>query len=475
MRNWLRVHVFILLCFMGAYSYAQDTPSQDASGQNAPLEIFVEKDMEAPNVLIVKPMAASPFSYQDELLKQLNDLLLFDLQFSGAFNVFEETTQAAFINQQEQAQGVIDYNAWKQLRVNDRLIDYVVKTELVPRGPGYLQLNVYVYNVLEGQRPIGQAYGSNPPIETKDIRAAGHQATADIITTLTAGRITPITTSKIMFVNYIASQKIKEIYMMDYDGWEDSIKQITKFKSNTLFPDWSPNGNEIAYVSFKDGWSDCFVHNLITGKVTAAATYKNTNNTPRWYPDGIHLAASLSAEGNPEIYKIHKEKASKPVRLTNNRGIDVSPDVSPDGTRIAFISDRIGSPQVYIMNADGSGQHRISHIQRKCESPMWSPVEVDGTYKIAFTGYYDSLQGDIYTVNPDGTGAVALTDGRGDNKNATWSPNGMYVVYSSNRLGGKHDLYISSSNPNVLLPNGKPYHRITFKSGDNLSPVWSPK
>lgn len=470
MKIWLRVQITVLLCFFSMQSIAQVTPTQ-----NSDIEVRVTKQMEAPNILIVKPSAASPFSYQENKLKELYDLLLFDLQFSGAFNVFEENTQAAFIHKQEQEQNVIDYAAWQRLRVNDKPIDYVIKTELVPRGPGFLQLNLYVYNVLEGQRPIGQAYGSNPPFESKAIRTAGHQATADIITTLTRGEIKPITNSKIMFVNYIASQKTKEIFVMDYDGWEDSIKQITSFKSSTIFPDWSPNGNEIAYVSFKDGWSDCFVHNLITGKVTPVATYKNTNNTPRWFPDGIHLTASLSAEGNPEIYKIHKEKAIKPIRLTDNRGIDVSPDVSPDGSKIAFISDRIGSPQVYVMNADGTGQQRISYIQRKCESPMWSPVEIGGTQKISFTGYYDSLQGDIYTVNADGTGAAPLTDGKGDNKNATWSPNGMYVVYSSNRLGGKHDLYISPSDPNVLLPNGQRYHRLTFKSGDNLFPVWSPK
>lgn len=462
MRNWLRVSIFISVCSICISAYAQ-LVTPPVTGQ-----------MAAPNIMVIKPTAASPFSYQDELLKQLYELLLFDLKFSGAFNVFEETTQAAFIHQQEQAQNVIDYPSWQRLRVNDSMLDYVVKTELVPRGPGYLQLNLYVYNIAEGQRPIGQAYGKNPPFETKDMRPAGHQATADIITTLTGGEVTPITQSKIMFVNYIAAQKTKEIYIMDYDGWEDSIKQITFFKSNTIFPDWSPNGNDIAYVSFKDGWSDCFVQNLLTGKVSVAASYKNTNNTPRWFPDGIHLAASLSAEGNPEIYKIHKEKAFKPIRLTNNRGIDVSPDVSPDGSQIAFISDRIGSPQVYVMNVDGTGQQRISFIERKGESPMWSPVEVDGSLRISFTGYYDSLQGDIFTVTPQGTDPVQLTDGKGDNKNATWSPNGQYIVFSSNRLG-KHDLFITPSDPNVVLPNGTRFHRVTFKSGDNLFPVWSPK
>ena len=434
-----------------------------------------------PQMILLKPEIKSPVTDQDAVIAEIGKLFEFDLMFSGVFEVIPETPQATALNRSDNARGSVDFKEWQKMQVNNKPVDYFTKTILVSRGQGLYELDVIVYDVPQGIRAAGTAYGADPhpPFNRKLLRTAGHQATGDIIKTLSNDQVKPITQTRIAFVNNNVSKRVKEIFLIDYDGWKESITQATFFNTVTIFPDWGPDGNQLAYVSFKDSQAaDCFIQNLPTGKVTTLARFKGTNNTPRWYPNGRELAVSISAEGNPEIYRVVPGNKN-PKRLTFNAGIDEAPDVSPTGNQIAFVSDRDGQPQVYLMESDGSNPHRISYIDRKADTPMWSPLQVQYSgeaqkdYRIAFTGFYSSLQSDIYTVKPDGTGAVMLTDQKGDNQNPSWAANGKYIAFASNRTG-KYEIYLMSSDPKRLLPNGERFYRVTYYGGENSSPSWSP-
>lgn len=431
-------------------------------------------------LLILTPEAKGAFSGQEALLKEIYDLFVFDLSFSGAFKVFQENPQAAQVKKLDMDPNTFSYDDWRRFQVKEgseqgSMVDYVMKSYVIPRSEGQFELDVLVYDIVNGNRPVGQAYGGapNPPFPRKNLRMAGHKATAEIIRTLSEGQIVPITETRIAFVNYNTSKQTKEICVIDYDGWKDSLQQVTSFNSITLFPDWSPDGTELAYVSYKNNWTDCFIQSLAKGAVQTLAKFEGTNNTPRWCPDGQNLIFSLSMpRKTAELYMIPKS-GKKPARLTNNDWNDLSPDVSPSGNQVAFVSDQVGTPQIYVMNIDGSGVRRMSYVNRKCESPFWSPVKVGSDYRIAFSGYFDNLQSDIYTALPDGTDQEMITDGKFENLNPTWSPNGRYIAFSSNRAG-KHEIYIASCYSGVMLPNGEAFHRVTFLAGENLSPAWSP-
>ena len=434
----------------------------------------VKNPEERTKILVLKPHAESAFTDQEKTLQELYDSFLFDLRFADVFMIVEGNPATTYLDQQDRERNLIDYAEWRRVEIQQIHLDYVVKTNLIPRGPGFFELDLYVYDVVQGQRIIGMAYGGGgSPFTAKDLRRAGHRATAEIIRTITNNAVIPITESRIAFVNNIPSKTIKEIYVMDYDGWEKSIVRVTFFNSITLFPEWSPDGNELAYVSYKDNWPDAFIQNLPSGKVSVLAKFEGTNTTPRWFPDGQHLAISLSAQGNAEIYQISKT-GKDPKRLTFNRWIDEAPDVSPRGNQIAFTSDRLESPQIYIMDVDGANTRRISYVERKCDEAQWSPVPIGDDYRIAFTGYTSGLQADIYTVRPDGSDSQMITDGKSHNQNPTWSPDGKYIAFSSNRLG-KYEVFITSNNPNKALPNGQKFYQLTHFSGENLSPAWSPK
>ena len=116
--------------------------------------------------------------------------------------------------------------------------------------------------------------------------------------------------------------------------------------------------------------------------------------------------------------------AKKPQRLTTGSYINTSPYFSPDGEKVAFVSDRSGSPQIYVMNKDGSNQERVSFNKGSYYNPIWSPR---GDY-IAFTKKIAN-QFYIGVIRPDGSGERTLTQGYLVESPA-WAPNGRVIIYT---------------------------------------------
>jgi TolB protein len=175
-------------------------------------------------------------------------------------------------------------------------------------------------------------------------------------------------------------------------------------------------------------------------------------------PDGSKIAATLSQDGNSEIYLLSREGAII-KRLTNNPFIDTSPTWSPDGTKIAFVSDRHGSPQIWTMNADGSNQLRLTRRGNYNLNPAWSPKRDEPL--IAFTARDEKGAYDIFTVNADSGAMVRITQGQGSNQHPSWAPNGRAVVYESSRGG----LWISTYDGRT--------ERQVYR-GSAAAPAWGP-
>jgi TolB protein len=139
----------------------------------------------------------------------------------------------------------------------------------------------------------------------------------------------------------------------------------------------------------------------------------------------------MAVGGNTDIYRV-PATGGAPVRLTTSPAIDVGGSYSPDGSKIVFESDRSGSQQIYVMNADGSGQQRISHGGGRYATPEWSPRGD----QIAFT----KISGDfkIAVMTPSGDNERLLTNGWQDEQ-PTWAPNGRVLQFfrtSPGRSGG---------------------------------------
>ena len=149
----------------------------------------------------------------------------------------------------------------------------------------------------------------------------------------------------------------------------------------------------IAFLSNRDtsGDFDIYVMDSRGGQVTNLTRHTGGDFSPAWSPDGNRIAFASYRDGAPEIYVMNADGSGQ-TRLTNNFAVDFAPAWSPDGSHIAFTSDRDGLYEVYVMNADGSGQTNLTKNGANDDSPSWSP---DGL-KIAFASDRDGNDREIY-------------------------------------------------------------------------------
>ena len=187
---------------------------------------------------------------------------------------------------------------------------------------------------------------------------------------------------------------------------------------------------QLAFSSTVDGGNpEIYVINSNGTGSTRLTLHPAADVKPAWSPDGTKIAFQSDRDGNAEIYLMNAD-GSNVVRLTNDAADDAQPAWSPDGAKIAFTSDRDGNTEIYVMNADGSGVTRLtSDLSATSAAPDWSP---DGS-KIAFSRRWCSSQscfGSIVVMNADGSGVNQVTccDARGP----VWSPDGRKIAFTAN-------------------------------------------
>jgi prepilin-type processing-associated H-X9-DG protein len=183
------------------------------------------------------------------------------------------------------------------------------------------------------------------------------------------------------------------------------------------------------------------------------------DSRPALSPDGSKIAFVSNRTGNPDIFIMNAD-GSNLTNLTNHSAADQFPSFSPDGSKIAFSSNRGGSPEIYVMNIDGSNLVSLTNNPADDVDPAFS---FDGS-KIVFMSYRDG-NWEVYSMNSDGTNQTRLTDDAHYDGEATFSPDGNLIAFVSNRAGNG-DIY-------VMNADGSGLTRLTF---DALSsgPAFSP-
>jgi Tol biopolymer transport system component len=186
----------------------------------------------------------------------------------------------------------------------------------------------------------------------------------------------------------------QEIFVMNADG--TGAVNRTNNAAGDVDPAWSPDGTKIAFLTNRDGNSEIYTMNPDGTGVKRLTNNAASDTQPAWSPDGKLIAFVSDRDGNEEIYTMNAADGSNPTRLTNNTDSDSAPAWSPDGKLIAFTSDRAqvpggqpGPTGIWTMNPDGSGVTLVSLPSlagfSNNGSAAWSP---DGS-SLAFTSDRD--------------------------------------------------------------------------------------
>ena len=257
-----------------------------------------------------------------------------------------------------------------------------------------------------------------------------------------------------------------EIYLMTFpsvDGSPVEEYQLTYNEAKDSLPEWSPDGEKIAYASTRDGNWEIYVldveqalhsdNGIVLQRLT---NHESDDLSPVWSPDGTQIAFASNRDGDWDIYVIGAD-GTNIRQLTDSPGIETKPSWSPDGSKIAFDSGAGYNRDIFIMDSDGSNPKLVARADGGW--PAWSP---DGT-RIAFFG---RLAGnpDIYVMNVDGTNMTRMTENNIDDWEPSWSTDGEWLLYVS---GGVPDIF-------VMRADGSENYRLTQDHFEEWAPAWRP-
>jgi TolB protein len=261
-----------------------------------------------------------------------------------------------------------------------------------------------------------------------------------------------------------------------------SPTQVTKVMD--AYPQLSPDGKKILFQSNRLGNWDIFIADPDGTNLHQLTTDSLNEVTPKWSPDGKQIVYCIDVDTvNSDIYIMDADGKNQ-LQLTTFPGDDSHPNWSPDGEQIVFNSAQNTSDyhapwgqqfiEIFTMNVDGSGKKQISNLKTVSTYPSFSP---DGKY-IVFRSVIiqpslnwdltaSTRNSEIFIMNADGSNVRNLSSNIAYDGWPTWSPDGEFVLFSSNRTGPSNigQLYI-------VRKNGSDLKQLTNGPGSFVQATW---
>ncbi|AKJ28254.1 Tol-Pal system beta propeller repeat protein TolB [Caldimonas brevitalea] len=385
------------------------------------------------------PIAIAPFRGEAGWTQQVSAIIRADLERSGQFRGVDTGGVAV----DETARPVA--TEWR-----GRGADALAAGSLSRLADGRVDVRFRLWDTVRGQDLGGQAYA----VVEADLRLAAHRIADYIYEKITGEK--GVFATRIAYVTKSAQRHT--LWVADSDG--EGAQVALASAEPIISPAWSPNGSELAYVSFETKKPVVYSQEIASGKRSAVAAFKGSNSAPAWSPDGSQLAVVLTREGGSQLYLMNRN-GENVRRLTSSSSIDTEPVFSADGKQLYFVSDRGGSPQIYRMPAGGGNIERVTFNGSYNVSPAVSP---DGRW----LAYVTRDGGGAFRVQlmEMASGTVTTISDTRDDESPSFAPNSRLVLFATRAQG--RDVLMTST------LDGKIKATLLSNRGDVREPMWGP-
>ena len=391
-------------------------------------------------------IAIVPLKWNTDLSQRdyIHKVIKSDLESFGEFKVLPPENMLSLPTAKEE----VFYKDWRMLGVDYLVIGTISskesKDEIIA---DYIIFDVIRERIIHRGNVIG-------PVQT--LRKIGHRISDKIYSRIQG--IPGIFSTKIAYIDKPSEDDPNyNLRISDLDGY-DSLSLFSS-PQPLMSPSWSPDRENIAYVSFEEGTSRIFLQKLTTAERRGLKLELGINSSPNWSPNGDKISAVLSKTGNPDIF-IYDLQTDKWKQLTNHFGIDTEPDWSPNSKKILFTSNRSGSPQIYEANLRNNKVKRLTF---------------EGTYN-ARGRYLPNGKGIVFVHRRNGifhiatqvlkTGKIRILTDTFLDESPTVSPNGNVIIYAT-KDEGKDTIA-------GITIDGKTKFIMSSIKGEAREPAWSP-
>lgn len=244
-----------------------------------------------------------------------------------------------------------------------------------------------------------------------------------------------------------------------------TVDQLSVSSGLDTQPAYSPDGSQIVFMSTRDGNSEIYIMNAGGGNQSNLTNDPNEDLYPAWSSDGQWILFTTNRDGNQEIYRM-RTNGSDVENISNDPADDFQPTWIEEGglfftqgDHIAFVTNRDGNQEIYVMAVDGSDQVNISNNGAE----DFYPHSTRSGNRLVFVSTRDGSQ-DIFSMNPDGTDQINVSNDSAQDSYPGWSPDAEWITFASNR-DGDFDIF-------VMRSNGNDVYNLTNDAAQDLYPAW---